>query len=474
MNGDPEVVAAILRSDLYSFVRAIFPLVSPNDQFAANWHIEAIAFELNRVMQGHVKRLIITLPPRSLKSITASVAFPAFVLGHNPSARIICVSYSESLARKHANDCRALMRSDLYRRVFSTRISPQKDTELEFATTLGGTRLATSVGGTLTGRGGNLIVIDDPMKPQDAYSEAEREHTKQWYSNTLLSRLDNKSKDKIVVVMQRLHVDDLVGHLLEQEEWTHLNLPAIAETEESIELSYFHTHLRQPGDLLHPEREPRSVLDAAKRAMGSMDFAAQYQQDPIMVGGNLIKWPWFQFYDEMPGRNSTDRIVVSWDTAMSSKELASYSACIVLQIRGETVHVLEVFRERLEYPYLKRKVIEVHKRWRHAVNDYALLIENKGSGMSLIQDLKNDQIHAIAVDPEGDKVMRMNQQTARIEARSVWLPRRAPWLDDFRHEVMAFPAGRYSDQVDALSQGLNRAFDRSRGEFSCGGLRGLV
>jgi predicted phage terminase large subunit-like protein len=112
----------------------------------------------------------------------------------------------------------------------------------------------------------------------------------------------------------------------------------------------------------------------------------------------------------------------------------------------------------------------VHKRWRHAVNDYALLIENKGSGMSLIQDLKNDHIHAIAVDPEGDKVMRMNQQTARIEARSVWLPRRAPWLDEFRHEVMAFPAGRYSDQVDALSQGLNRAFDRSGGEYSCGGV----
>src|SRR5712671_3917251 len=272
MTADPKLVAAILRSDLYSFIRVTFPIVSPNDLFAAHWHIEAIAYHLMLVLQGDLKRLIITLPPRSLKSIAASVAFPAFVLGHNPTQRIICVSYSESLARKHANDCRAVMRSDLYRRIFPTRISPAKDTELEFATTLGGSRLATSVGGTLTGRGGNLIIIDDPMKPQDAYSEAERERTTQWYANTLLSRLDNKSKDKIVVVMQRLHVDDLVGHLLEQEEWTHLNLPAIAETEESIELSYYRTNLRQPGDLLHPEREPRSVLDAAKRAMGSMDF----------------------------------------------------------------------------------------------------------------------------------------------------------------------------------------------------------
>ena len=237
-----------------------------------------------------------------------------------------------------------------------------------------------------------------------------------------------------------------------------------------VELSYLHTHLRQSGDLLHPEREPRSILDAAKRAMGTMDFAAQYQQAPIIVGGNLIKWDWFRIYDNPPPRNSNDRIVVSWDTAMSSKELASYSACVVLQIRGETVHVLDVIRERLEYPALKRKVVEVHKRWRYAANDYALLIENKGSGMSLIQDLEQEHIYALAVDPVGDKVMRMNQQTARVEARSVWLPRVAPWLEEFRHEVMAFPVGRYSDQVDALSQGLNRAFDRSGGEFSIGGV----
>jgi hypothetical protein len=180
MNADPRLVAAILRSDLYSFIRAIFPIVSHSSAFAPNWHIEAIAFALTRVLEGEIKRLIITVPPRSLKSICASVAFPAFVLGHDPTRRIICVSYAEALARKHANDSRALMRSALYRRLFpNSQISSAKDTELEFATTLGGNRLATSVGGTLTGRGGNLIVIDDPLKPQDAYSEAARESTKQ-------------------------------------------------------------------------------------------------------------------------------------------------------------------------------------------------------------------------------------------------------------------------------------------------------
>jgi hypothetical protein len=234
---------------------------------SVNWHLEAIAYYLTRVLEGEIKRLIITIPPRSLKSICGSVCFPAFALGHDPTTRIICVSYAESLARKHANDCRAVMRSDMYNRLFpKTRISSAKDTEVEFATTLGGNRLSTSVGGTLTGLGGNLIIVDDPLKPQDAYSELARDSVKQWYSNTLLSRLDDKNNDAIVVIMQRLHTDDLVGHLLEQEGWTQLNLPAIAESEHDVPLGPGHFHVRRPGDLLHPEREPRTVLDELKRS----------------------------------------------------------------------------------------------------------------------------------------------------------------------------------------------------------------
>jgi predicted phage terminase large subunit-like protein len=159
---------------------------------------------------------------------------------------------------------------------------------------------------------------------------------------------------------------------------------------------------------------------------------------------------------------------------MSSKELSSYSACVVLQIRGETTWVLDVLRERLEYPDLRRKVIVLHHRWRKSCNRYELVIENKGSGMSLIQDLRDENIHAIKVDPEGDKVMRMNAQTARIEAGSVSLPRSASWLDEFRREIMAFPAGCYTDQVDAFSQALHRAFNRRGGEWSCKHVRGLI
>ena len=287
-----------------------------------------------------------------MKSICASVAFPAFVLGHDPTRRIICVSYSEGLARKHANDFRAVMRSPLYMRLFpGARISAAKDTELEAMTTARGYRYATSVGGTLTGRGGNLLIIDDPMKPQDAHSDSARETLKQWYANTLLPRLDSKAEDAIIVVMQRLHVDDLIGHLLEQGGWSELNLPAIAEAEQIVPLGQGRHHRRKIGELLHPEREPKSVLDELKRSMGSADFAAQYQQEPIPAGGNLIKWSWFTPYDEPPPEwERGDKLIVSWDTAMSAGELCDYSACVVLQVRDEAACVLDVVRERLDYP----------------------------------------------------------------------------------------------------------------------------
>ena len=389
MMQDPRLIGAILRNDLYCFIQAIFPIVSPGAPFMPNWHLEAIAYYLTRVLEGDIKRIIVTVAPRSMKSICGSVCFPAFLLGHDPTKRIISVSYAESLARKHANDCRAIMRSGLYSRIFpNTRISPSKDTELEFATTMGGYRLATSVGGTLTGRGGNIIMIDDAMKPQDAYSELARDNVKQWYANTLLSRLDDKNNDAIVVIMQRLHTDDLVGHLLQQEGWIHLNLPAIAETEHQIPVGPARFHVRRPDDVLHPERELRAVLDELKRSMGSVAFQAQYQQQPIAEGGNLIKWNWFQFYDDPPARQQGDQIIISWDTALSSKDLSSYSACVVLQVRDETAYVLDIIRDRLEFPDLKRKVIEVYRNWRSACDSCELVIENKGSGMSLISGVE--------------------------------------------------------------------------------------
>ena len=304
----PSVLAAtIIRRDFYAFLQAFYPIVSGGKSLMLNWHLEAMAYALGEVVNGRTRRLIITVPPRSLKSICASVALPAFALGLDPSRRIISVSYSDLLARKFAIDCRDLIRSPLYRVIYpKTRISAAKDTETEFMTTARGSRLATSVGGTLTGRGGDLVIIDDPLKPQDAHSESSRNSLKHWYSNTLLSRLDHKSEGAIIIVMQRLHPDDLVGHVLDQGDWTHLNLPAIAEEESVIALGANRSYRRAIGTLLHPERENEAALNELKASMGSMEFSAQYQQAPVPIGGNLIKWSWFKFYESrLPSSRAT-------------------------------------------------------------------------------------------------------------------------------------------------------------------------
>ena len=214
-----------------------------------------------RVAAGEIKRLIILVPPRSLKSICASVALPAWLLGSDPTRRIICVSYSADLAAKHARDCRAVMTAPWYQAVFpSTRLDPAKSAETEFMTTQRGFRLATSTGGTLTGRGGNIIIIDDPLKPADAHSDARRLDLQQWFSNTLLSRLDDKVNGAIVLVMQRLHIDDLAGYLMEQEGWEVLSLPAIAEVEQEVLIGPDKVHYRWC------RRTPASRTRAARSA----------------------------------------------------------------------------------------------------------------------------------------------------------------------------------------------------------------
>jgi predicted phage terminase large subunit-like protein len=454
------VLDAVLRTDFTAFIQKAFATVSPGDAFASNWHIEAMAHELNKLMRNETRHLIITIPPRHLKSICTSVALPAYILGQDPTKRIICVSYSQELAVKHANDCRIVMNSEWYRRAFPrTRIDPSKNTETEFMTTQRGFRLSTSVGGTLTGRGGGLIIIDDPIKPADAMSDTTRQRLIDWYGTTLLSRLDDKEKGAIVLVMQRLHVGDLAGHLLDGGGWRHLNLPAIADMEQSIEIGPGRLHTRKVGDLLHPARESRQTLDAMKVAMGSATFSAQYQQSPIPPGGHMIDWNWFSWF-EPDNELAVDDVVISWDTAMKPTELADYSVGTVWGRKGDLYYLVDVIRVRLDYPALRRKVIEVYQRWRW--QDPTILIEDAGSGTSLYQDLYEQNIPAMAIKPEGDKVMRMSAQTAKIEAGAVHLPRHAPWLDDLRTELLAFPQGVHDDQVDSISQALNWMSSRPR------------
>ena len=296
-------------------------------------------------------------------------------------------------------------------------------------------------------------------------SKTARENGISWFKTTLTSRLNNKNEDVIILVMQRLHVNDLAGHLLENEagEWTHLDLPAIALEPQEIPIGDDEFHPRNLGDVLHPERESRDLLlGRIKRTMGSETFSAQYLQRPVPEEGNMIKRAWLRFYDLLPERGPNDRTIQSWDTAMKPDERSDHSVCTTWLKMGGLYYLIDVTRERVDFPDLKRLVIGLHRQF--SADD--VIIEDKSSGTSLIQQLKSEgSLYPIAFNPEGDKIMRMHAQSSKIQAGQVLLPREAPWLDTFLNEILAFPGSSHDDQVDSLSQFLKWANDQDRGIF---------
>jgi hypothetical protein len=455
----PGEYRALLRRDLVSFAQCCFRELNPRTRFAMNWHIEIIAAKLIAVRHGTTRRLVVNLPPRHLKSLLASVAFPAWCLGHDPSAQILCVSYAQDLADKLSRDCRRIVASDWYRQVFPTRLSPQRAAMPEFDTTAQGCRLATSVGGVLTGRGANLIVIDDPLKPEEALSQAQRQAANEWYDHTLYSRLNDKLAGAIVLIMHRLHEDDLTGHVLAQEAWDVVRLPALAEQDEAqlIDTLLGPQHFaRRRGEALHPEREPLAVLEHIRRTIGEYNFAGQYQQAPAPLGGGLVKAAWFRRYapDEAPPR--FERLVQSWDTANKATELSDFSVCTSWGVAGKNVYLLDVLRRRMEYPELKRAVREQYERFAPSV----VLIEDKASGTQLIQELIAEGLHAvtryrpqIGQDHADARADRHDRERLRARARPGAVARPLPRRADRLPQRQARRPGRL-DRPDArLVQG---------------------
>lgn len=441
------VLRALLARDFLALTEHAFTVVRPNTLLKRNWHLEALAHKLAQVASGEVRRLIVTMPPRNLKSLFASVALPAWFLGHNPSERVVAVSYSDLLARAHANDFRRVVNDPLYQAAFpNMRLA--RDTDREIMTTLRGRRYATSIEGTLTGLGGNLVIIDDPLKQDDAHSEAVRARTIEWYRSTLLSRPDDKQVARIVLVMQRVHQDDLAGYLQDQGGFEILSLPAIAPRTENYALGNGRIYVRQQGEILNPAHEPAAVLRELKREMGPIAFSAQYQQCPIPPGGNIIKRKWLATYDALPIRERGDQIIMSWDIALSEEEKGDYSACVVLLRRREVFFVLDVIRQRLRFDDLRRKILDVKRQY-----GGTLLIEDSPIGVGLIQSLEESALNVTRYRPESDKRSRLIAQSDLFAGGSIRLPKAAPWLEDFTAELLAFP-GRHDDQVDALTQGL--------------------
>ena len=442
-----RIVEAACRSDLLSFFYLCLQLLGPGSMLDMNWHLEAIAYHLELVMRGVIKRLIITAPPRTFKSLLTSVVFPVFMLGHDPTARIIGVSHGLDLQIGFSNLCRALIAALRVQRLFPG-LELLKNTETEFHTTQGGYRYAKSAEGGLTGIGGRVLILDDFQRPLDMESEARRTATNNLYYSTVASRLDNQHTGAIVVVGHRNHMDDLIGRLLPQPEWTVLNLPAIAEKDEYIPIGPGRWHQRRVGDLLHPAQLSREVLESLHLQDPEI-YAAQYQQSPIPPGGFIIKRDMIQYCDELPKLTSSLRLQ-SWDTAQKPGEANARSACLDILVLDNNYFIASTLVGQWEYHDLEQRVLSRAEK----LKPNAILIEDTGFGTALISTLKQRGLPVVAVRPEGNKKSRLLQHISKFTNGQVFLWKNAFGRADLETELFSFPGGKRNDLVDALTQAL--------------------
>ncbi|RTL51178.1 MAG: terminase [Rhodocyclaceae bacterium] len=453
------VYFAAVRSDLKVFLQQCFYTLYPGKEFQDNWHIDAIVYALERSIEGKEQRLIINMPPRQLKSMIVSVVFPAFLLGMDPTVKIICVSYGEDLAKPLARDFRRIVESEWYRKVFPNVVAI-KSTEGEFVTEAGGYRYSTTVNGTITGRGSDFILIDDPIKPEDANSDTTRNKVNEWFKSTLLSRLEDKKRSVLILVMQRLHVNDLSGFLEADGGYAKLSLPAIAPRNAVIPIGLNRNYQRSAGEPLNTAYESLEVLESIRDQMGPHIFTAQYQQQPERPDGAYIKQKYLQRVSTLSQIKSGGMYWISVDSALSTEKTADFSAISVGYSNEEGHYVLTASRGRWDFEELLKQVMRHYQPERNMT----FIVEKAGSGISLLQYLQKRSYPCFSSSPTRDKVERLHQVMSLFLSRRVFLldvQGKNDWVKGYENELLSFPYGRFDDQVDSLTQALTWAEPRA-------------
>lgn len=435
----PEELLPLARKDLAVYATAVWP------RFTLPRHLRVLTERLEAVATGQIRRLIVAMPPRHGKTMLTSDIFPAWWLGQFPDRQVVFATYSQEFAEEHGRRVRNLLADPRHQAIFpGCRLSEDSAAAHRFATTAGGVYAATGRGGSLTGRGADLLVLDDPLKgSEEAQSSTIRRQLHVWFRTDVFTRLHPDAA--VVLVSTRWHEDDLAGMLLREhpeENWTVLSLPAIAELGDPLG--------RVEGEALWPERFPLKALEGMKRVLGSAAFTALYQQRPSAAEGAVFRRTWWRFYRETPA--SFDRIVMSADTAFQEKETADYSAVTVWGETKTGFYLLLAWRERLEFPELKRRLVALAAEWK----PMALLIEDRASGQSLLQEFRREtSLPLVPVSADKSKLTRAAAVTPSIEAGRVYLPEGAAWLDVYLDELSSFPAAPHDDLVDSTTQALN-------------------
>ncbi len=450
MKYEEELLEALLREDFASFISKVFSTINPGTQYHANWHIDLIAQYLEAARIGQIKRLIINMPPRALKSVCVSVAWPAWLLALNPSTRIMAASYSSILSIKHSMDTRLVLSSNWYKKLFpKTKLSRNHNQKSKFLTTENGFRFATSVGGSATGEGGDFLIIDDPHNPTHINSLKMRNRVIEWFEQTFVTRLNDKTKGVIVLVMQRLHQDDLSAHLQAANDWEILKIPALAPRNIEYNFGKFHK-LYKEAELLDSTRDTQEFLQKLEREIGSRNYAAQFLQEPLPANYNLLSPDNIHYFTKLPEK--FDFFVHSWDTAIKISEKADYTVGTIWGIIQNKYYLLQMVRKKLAYSDLKNEI----EKQIHRYKPRFILIEDKASGQSVIQDLKLAGFTNIkAIKPSLDKVTRFASVTHLFETGTALIPEKSSFNRTIIAEITNFPNSKNDDIVDSISQFLN-------------------
>jgi predicted phage terminase large subunit-like protein len=446
--------------DLIPFVRQAWEVLQPGRELVWSWHYELLCEHLLQVKQRKVRRLIINVPPRTAKSTIATICFPCWMWTTEPNHGFLCASYSRELSTEHSLARRNLIRSEWYQQHWgkSFKLAVDQNLKTQFDNDRRGQMIATSVGGTVTGKGGDTLIVDDPLSADQAISDAERTTANHWFDTTLRSRLNSPATGAIIVIMQRLHELDLTGFLLEAEpgEWTQVKIPLEAEEHESWTYPNTHrVHERAPGEVLQPERFPPAVVDALKKR--ALVFAGQYQQRPAPLEGNLIKRSHIRYYgglDPVTGEpdetlpTQFDLEILSADCAFKDSATADFVAIGCIGVKGRKRYVLNVINAHLGMSATET-AIRSERGERHI---QAILVEDTANGPAVIERLRRNLPGIIAVHPEGGKLARFMASAPEWEAGDWYVDRNAAWTEPLIQQLTAFPNAAHDDMADMISQ----------------------
>lgn len=446
---------------LAEFVKAMWPLLEPATPLIWSWTMQTVCDHVQALLEGRLacNNLIVNVPPGSAKSTIVSVAAPAWRWIREPTWRGIFASGNPAIVTRDSLRCRTVIESAWYRKSFGIAWTLAEDAneKRRYLNSATGFRVALSSMAKVTGDRATGIFCDDPLDADDAYSEAERTAVNNWWDVAYANRLNDLRTGTRCIIMQRLHTEDLAGHILKREpgSWELLRIPMVWEESQRITTSLGWTDPRtKDGELMDAVRFPQEIIDAEKLRLGESGFAGQHQQRPFAAGGEVFKEGSLQLWDAGAPLPHMQQIVISLDTAFKEGETADFSVGFVLaKFEGlqNGIFLLDRVRGRYSYPVLLAIVHELAARWRPS----AVLIEDAASGQSLIQSLKaSSALPVRPVRPDGDKLSRAHTVVPTWEAGRIFAPAQTSWLPEFLEELHAFPKAPHDDQVDAFVQGV--------------------